>query len=108
LQTYTNTACSTIRGVANTALCLWTSIGHSGDPDANRVAHGAYYDANFALHSDSYVATHTNADIGIQTAYATNGGGAGLNLWQGDGIHQNAAGCTTLASLLVSGITALP
>jgi hypothetical protein len=107
LQTYTNAACAAIRGVANTKLCLWTSIGSVDDPDANRVAQGAYYDINFATHSDSYVATHTNTDIGIQTAYATNGGGAGLNLWQGDGIHQNAAGCTVLAPLLVTGVNAL-
>ena len=108
LQTYTNTACSTIRAIANTKLCLWTSIGSVDDPNANRVSHGSYYDTNYATHSDSYVATHTNATIGIQTAYATNGGGAGLNLWQGDGVHQNAAGCTVLAPLLVTGINALP
>lgn len=108
LQGYTNAYTTTIRGYLKTTLTLGTSVGHGGDPDANRVAHGAYYDANNLAIANGYVPLHTNASLGTQTAFATNGGGAGLNLWSGDGIHLNAAGYTVLAALMAAGLSATP
>lgn len=106
LQATTNSYCSTVRAFGK--LALGTSFSTAADPDANRVAHAAYYDANYATHCDAYMPLHNNTSIGTQTAFATNGGGAGLNLYNGDGIHLNAAGNAVIAPLMTTAIQALP
>lgn len=106
LQATTNSYCATVRAFGK--LALGTSISTAADPDANRVSHAAYYDANYATHCDAYMPLHNNSSIGTQTAFATNGGGAGLNLYSGDGIHLNAAGRAVIAPLMTTAIQALP
>lgn len=110
----TNAYAAAVRAIANTKLCLGTSLSNSADVSATRDAFNAYYDANSATHCDSYVALHLDASIGTNTAYTTNGGpaganpdGRGLNLWS-DQVHLNSAGYTALEPLMTAGLVAIP
>lgn len=96
-----------VRAISGVKLCLVTSTSHSGDPDANRVSYNNFFDTNFASHCDAYLPIHTNSDIGLTTSYATNGAGAGLNLWS-DGVHFNNAGYTVKAGLVSTAVAAMP
>lgn len=96
----------TVKAIPNTKLCLGTSTSYNGDPDpTNRDTYNASMDAGHAL-CDAYVAIHNDTNIGITTAYTTNGAGAGLNLWF-DTVHLNAAGYAILAPLMTTGMQAM-
>ncbi len=55
---------------------------------------------------DAFAPFHLNTSIGIQTAYATNGAGAGLDLYD-DEVHFKPAGQTIQASIAQVGLQAV-
>ena len=103
IQTADNAYIAAVRALPNTKIAWGTSTGHSGDPDATRIAVDSYYDTNGPTLADSYVALHTNVDIGDYTAYSRNSA-----LYWSDTVHLNGAGYTILSSLMTPGISAIP
>lgn len=103
IETQNNLYATTVRGYAGTKLALGTSTSSTNDPDVTRAAINAYYDANFATYSDAYVPIHTDTNIGISGAAATDGNVTYFS----DGVHLKPAGYTVLAGLFTTGIQAL-
>jgi len=103
IQTADNAYIAAVRALPNTKIAWGTSTGHSGDPDATRIAVDSYYDTNGPTLADAYVALHTNVDIGDYTAYSRNSA-----LYWSDTVHLNGAGYTILSSLMTPGISAIP
>jgi hypothetical protein len=89
------------RKTANLKVCWGTSTDTSVTTDADRAAYNASFDASHAM-CDSYVAVHLNANIGVETAFASFPAN-----WS-DGVHLSAAGYTVYAPLVVAGLNAIP
>lgn len=109
IEANNNAYAAAVRALPNTKLALGTSTSSSSDsgPDATRVAINSYYDANYASYCDAYVPLHNSAEIGTTTAYATNGGGNGLNLFY-DVVHLKDAGNGYLSAMFTTGLQSIP
>lgn len=103
-QTHVTTYCAGARAIPSARLCLGSSTGYSGDPDAaNRNVYDAYLDANGATLAQVYIAIHADSRIGTPGAYAANS----ATYWNADGVHLINAGYTALESILAPGIALL-
>lgn len=101
IQGYINGFANTVRGTANTKLCLGTTTSSSSDPDATRTSVNSYYDTNFATYSDAYVQLHNNVNIGVSGAQAAN------PTYYSDVVHLSDLGYTSLAGMMTTGLTGL-
>lgn len=104
LQAAAISYCTKVRGFTNTKLVMGTSTSSSSDPDSNRNAYNAWWDANSATYSDAYAAIHTNSAIGISGAAATDANTTYFH----DGIHLKDAGYSVLAGIMTTAIQAIP
>ncbi len=83
-----NAYCTATRS-ANVLVHMSTSTSASNDPDANRTAYNASWDAAHA-NVDGYCDLHTDTFIGVSGAEAAN------PTYFADGVHPTALGCTQM------------
>lgn len=93
--------------------CWGTSMSNVNDPDPNRAAYDAWFEANGLTVADAIANVHLNADMGVAGAYAINGGppggqpdGRGLQLWS-DGVHLSTPGYALYEPYMTAGLASL-
>lgn len=89
-----------VRGVSGSKVCWWTSLSATDDPNANRNAYNASWDANSA-NVDAYNATHLDTFIGISGAATAN------PTYFADGVHTTNLGCTQMNTRITPTFSAM-